>query len=408
MFRHLMLATALLLAGCGLDRPQVPSADLDRRAAAVSQQQVALTDAALATAIQALAADRAAGRPPRLDILMLSGGGAWGAFGAGFLHGWCDVPAEHPLAMPRFDLVSGVSTGALIAPFALVGTRESLARIERVYRSSQEDWVQLRSMVNLVGAPSLFETSGLDGAIRGQLDADLARQLVAAQEAEHRQAFSTSSDIDLGRPVLWRLGDQARLALAASPFDSDPLFIALRASASIPGAFSPVPVDGSLHVDGALYGQIHVLADMRIIDQLVADWRRQAGPEAPLPAIRYWVILNNRLNVERKTIQPPWSDVALRSVELMLSAQVAAPLNRLALFAEGMRLRHGLQVEVRWVQIPADWRMPPDISEFHPSVTNGLSDLGLRLGREPASWLGVDKLGLEERESSVHIRPGPP
>jgi hypothetical protein len=400
--RPLLLA-AVLLSGCGADRAVSSSPDLERRAAAVSQQQLALTDSVLATVVEALAADQAAGRPPCLDVLMLSGGGSWGAFGAGFLHGWCDLPSDHPLAMPRFDLVSGVSTGALIAPFALIGTRQSLARIEGLYRGSQEDWLSMRSLVNLLGAPAIFETEGLDAVIRSQVDADLARQLVAAQEVEHRQAFSTSSDLDLGRPVLWRLGDQARKGLAGAGYDSTPLYNALRASAAIPGAFSPVSVDGALHVDGALYGQIHVLADMRVVDRLLADWRHRAGPGAPLPKIRYWVVLNNRIHVERKTIQPPWSEVALRSVELMLNAQVIAPLHRLALFAEGMRLKHGLMVEIRWVQIPSDWTMPAGVNEFHPSVTNGLSDLGLRLGRDPASWQGVDRLGMEEREGNVHV-----
>ena len=59
--------------------------------------------------------------PPALDILIISGGGDWGAFGAGFLQGWQQAPAQHPLAKPEFDAVTGVSTGTLIAPFAFLG-----------------------------------------------------------------------------------------------------------------------------------------------------------------------------------------------------------------------------------------------------------------------------------------------
>ena len=61
--------------------------------------------------------------PPVIDILIISGGGDWGAFGAGFLKGWQKVPAQHPLAKPEFDAVTGVSTGTLIAPFAFLGDR---------------------------------------------------------------------------------------------------------------------------------------------------------------------------------------------------------------------------------------------------------------------------------------------
>ncbi len=401
-----LICTVLLLAACGDHRHEVESPELKKRAAVVAQTQIALRADLVATALNSLEADLTAGREARLDILMLSGGGSWGAFGAGYLHGWSSLPADQPLAMPRFDLVSGVSTGALLSPYALIGTPEYLARVEQVYRSCSEEWAVMRPLVELVGAASLCDTKLLDSTLRGQMDAGLAREVLRIQEVEHRQAIVASSDIDLGRAVLWRLGDQARKGLAASAYDPDFLFKALRSSAAIPGAFSPVEVDGSLHVDGALYGQIHVLADMRVVDGLLTAWREKAGAAAPLPKIRYWVILNNRLNVEHKTIQPNWSDNAMRSIELMLSAQVAAPLNRLALFVEGMRLKHGLDVELRWVQIPSEWTMPPGVTDFHPSVTNSLADLGLTMGADPASWSGPEKLGLVEQDAAAS--PAPP
>ena len=395
MRRCAFIGTIILaLAACGAQRHPVAQPDMQQRAATVAQRQSALRLDIRATLLASLEADLAAKREGRVDILMLSGGGSWGAFGAGFLHGWSRLPADHPMAMPRFDVVSGVSTGALLSSYALIGTPAYLERVEQVYRSCSEDWAPLRSMVSLVGAPSLCDTTIFDATLRDQMDADLARDVVRIQDVEHRQAIVASSDIDLGRPILWRLGDQARKGLAATPYDPDCLFNALRASAAIPGAFSPVEVDGSLHVDGAVYGQIHVLSDMTLVDRVVAAWREKAGAAAPLPKIRYWVILNNRLSVDHKTIQPTWSDGALRSIELMLNAQVAAPLHRLALFVEGMRMRHGLDVELRWVQIPPEWSMPPEVSDFHPSVTNGLADLGLRMGADPASWSGPEQLGM--------------
>lgn len=406
-FRLLLAAVILACAGCGVQRHEVAKTDLKQRAATVEQRQSALRSDIRATLLASLEADLAAKREGRIDILMLSGGGSWGAFGAGFLHGWSTLPADHPQAMPRFDVVSGVSTGALLSSYALIGTPAYLQRVEKVYRSCAEDWAPLRSMVSLVGAISLCDTTIFDATLRGQMDADLAREVVRIQDVEHRQAIVASSDIDLGRPILWRLGDQARKGLAATPYDPDCLFNALRASAAIPGAFSPVEVDGSLHVDGAVYGQIHVLSDMAIIDRVVAAWREKAGADAPLPKVRYWVILNNRLKVDHKIIQPTWSDNALRSIELMLNAQVAAPLNRLALFVEGMRMRHGLDVELRWVQIPTDWTMPPDVGDFHPSVTNGLADIGLRMGADPASWSGPEQLGMTGADDVVE-RPGKP
>ncbi len=54
---------------------------------------------------------------PQVQLLAVSGGGENGAFGAGLLCGW----SEHG-TRPVFELVTGVSTGALTAPFAYLGS----------------------------------------------------------------------------------------------------------------------------------------------------------------------------------------------------------------------------------------------------------------------------------------------
>jgi hypothetical protein len=84
--------------------------------------------------------------PPVIDILIVSGGGDWGAFGAGFLKGWGRVPPG-PMARPQFDVVTGVSTGALIAPFAFLGTDETIETIVQLYRHPKPDWVKQRGFL---------------------------------------------------------------------------------------------------------------------------------------------------------------------------------------------------------------------------------------------------------------------
>jgi hypothetical protein len=85
-------------------------------------------------------------QPPVIDILVVSGGGDWGAFGAGFLKGWGRVPPG-PMARPQFDIVTGVSTGALIAPFAFLGTDDAIERIVQLYRYPKPDWVKQRGFL---------------------------------------------------------------------------------------------------------------------------------------------------------------------------------------------------------------------------------------------------------------------
>ena len=55
-------------------------------------------------------------KPTSIDVLALSGGGAEGAFGAGLLVGWTEAGNR-----PEFSIISGTSSGALIAPFAFLG-----------------------------------------------------------------------------------------------------------------------------------------------------------------------------------------------------------------------------------------------------------------------------------------------
>jgi hypothetical protein len=94
--------------------------------------------------------------PPLIDILVISAGGDWGAFGAGLLKGWLRVPAQHPLAKPDFDAVTGVSTGTLIAPFTFLGDEQSIAQIVNLYRNPQADRVKHRGVRRgvLPGSPT--------------------------------------------------------------------------------------------------------------------------------------------------------------------------------------------------------------------------------------------------------------
>jgi Patatin-like phospholipase len=101
--------------------------------------------------------------PPVIDILVISGGGDWGAFGAGFLKGWQKIPAQHPLAKPERDAVTGVSTGTLIAPFAFLGDEQSLEEIVNLYRNPQKDWVKQRGFLYfLPDNISFAEVPGLE------------------------------------------------------------------------------------------------------------------------------------------------------------------------------------------------------------------------------------------------------
>ena len=116
--------------------------------------------------------------PPVFNVLIISGGGDWGAFGAGFLKGWHRIPAVHPLAMPEFDVVTGVSTGTLIAPFAFLGDTRSIDLIANLYRNPGADWVKPRGRLYfLPDNISFAEVPGLEREVRSHLDLDMIRRI---------------------------------------------------------------------------------------------------------------------------------------------------------------------------------------------------------------------------------------
>jgi hypothetical protein len=100
---------------------------------------------------------------------------------AGFLKGWGKVPAQHPLARPEFDAVTGVSTGTLIAPFAFLGDEQSIEQIVKLYRNPQQDWVRHRGILYfLPNHISFAEVPGLEREIRDHITPDLVRRIAKA------------------------------------------------------------------------------------------------------------------------------------------------------------------------------------------------------------------------------------
>src|SRR3954451_17265300 len=187
-----------------------------------------------------------------VDLLVISGGGDWGAFGAGVLKGWGRVAG--PMARPSFDVVTGVSTGALIAPFAFLGDEPSINRIVELYRNPRPDWFQPLSLLSFVtGGASYGDIPGLETDIRQTLDTPMMRRLVEAGQDGRLLAVNTSN-LDFAEMHAWDLVAEAERALRTG--ETERVSRILLASAAIPGAFPPREIDGDLYVDGAMTGNI--------------------------------------------------------------------------------------------------------------------------------------------------------
>ncbi|MEY2715678.1 MAG: hypothetical protein RIT24_2021, partial [Planctomycetota bacterium] len=187
-----------------------------------------------------------------IDILVLSGGGDYGAFGAAFLRAWKERSGAG--AMPEFDLVSGVSTGALIAPFAFLGTAKDLAQCEHLYRNPKPDWVLARGVLGLLpDNASLAEVPGLERELRREIDRSFVER-IAAEGDRARLLFVNTTDLDQGRAQPFELTHAAKRAVADGSLDR--FHSILLASAGIPGVFPPREIDGTLYADGGVTSNI--------------------------------------------------------------------------------------------------------------------------------------------------------
>ena len=380
----------LVLGGCSpaLTRPPVTQPDLLTLRTTSDEQAVAAGRRILGRVLARTKAeyDRyTAGErpaPPVIDILIISGGGDWGAFGAGFLQGWQQVPAQHPLAKPAFTAVTGVSTGTLIAPFAFLGDAQAIDEIVTLYRNPEPDWVKQRGMLYfLPNNISFAEVPGLEREMREHITLAMLRRIAQAG-ADGRLLAVNTTNLDTGTSRVFDLVAEAQRAVDSGQVDR--VHNIMLASAGIPGAFPFRMIDDELYVDGGVTGNIIYGGRIGEEDSLPALWQ-QAYPTLPIPPIRYWVIFNNQFRPVPHVTAPNWPGVIQRSLETSTRAATATAVRHLFAMAEISRLKRKADVEVRVVTIPGEWS-PPVPGVFIKETMHNLVDLGKKMGADPASW----------------------
>jgi predicted patatin/cPLA2 family phospholipase len=181
------------------------------------------------------------------NYLAISGGGPNGAFGAGLLIGWTKTGTR-----PEFSMVTGVSTGALSAPFAFLGSDYD-EQLKDVYTNiSTKDIIEERSLLDTVFNDSLADTSPLKVLITKYITADVI-DAIAREYKKGRRLFIGTVNLDAGRSVIWNIG---AIAISNEPNKIELLHDILRASASIPVAFPPVVIP--VEINGNTYDEMHV------------------------------------------------------------------------------------------------------------------------------------------------------
>ena len=317
-----------------------------------------------------------------MDFLLISGGGDKGAFGTGFLLGWSTV-APGTGALPKFQGVSGVSAGAIIAPFAFLGTNADLAAADDISRNPKPDWMVSRGIFFFLPENvSLATVPGLERDLRSKIHLEFAKRIEQAG-SDNRILLIQATNIDTGNGIEFDFVAAARNAVAAN--DTKNLVQILLASAAIPGVFEPREIQGSLYVDGNVVSSFFDGGDEDERDSFGALWKRE-HPNAPIPKTRYWVIINGYIQPPAKITQPQWTSMMARSLDISISSAATTMLRHLYAKAKLTNARGNGDVEVRWVDIPLSWK-PLNDAFFDNATMRNLSDEGKRVGADANSWM---------------------
>ena len=311
---------------------------------------------------------------PELSFLALSGGGQWGAFGAGILNAWTESGTR-----PVFAGVSGISTGALIAPFAYLGPKYDPV-LTKVYTSYKtEDLLESTIFSGLISGTSLSDTTPLARIIAENITPEFLAE-VAGEHRKGRVLLIGTTNLDSGRPVIWNLG-----AIAASGHSEalDLFRNVVLASASIPVAFPPVLIQVS-GTDGRIYDEMHV--DGGATSQVTFVWPSVPIKERTEEAIgrnlqrHLYVIMNTDLIPPYGPISPRINKIGGASIASLIRGSGIGDLYKLYLVAE----RDDIDYSVGWV--PSDIPCETPVETFDPVFMQCLYDVGQDLLRTGQLW----------------------
>jgi hypothetical protein len=271
-----------------------------------------------------------------LTYLALSGGGGDGAYGAGILNGWTKAGGR-----PQFTIVSGVSTGALIAPFAFLGPAYDDTLRELYTGGLGATLVDSPNPIGALFGAGVFDNNRLRDLVRRFVTPDMVAQ-VAAEHAKGRRLLIVTTNLDAQRPVIWNMGEIA----AAGTDESLRLFQdVMTASASVPGVFTPELITArangryfqEMHVDGGVTSNVFILPQ----DFLVRDPRvLQKGSRA-----RFFVILNGKIEPSFSVVDNRTAEIAGRAVTTMTQVQTVATLRATSAFAR----RNGIGFNLTYI-----------------------------------------------------------
>ena len=314
--------------------------------------------------------ERQFGRP--LNILKISGGGQKGAFGSGVLVGWSESGTR-----PKFDIVTGISAGALLATHAFLGEAQDDKVLAELFTTIDKDEVSqgMGPLRIVFGGNSLMSSEPLAGLLR-KIITQQTLERVAAEARKGRLLGVGLLNLDYRQ--LW-VFDLTGLAASGEADALDTYRKVLQAAASPPLLLPPVEIKGFLFGDGGTR------------DRLLVAGLAGPGENLSLPARagggEVYVIFNDKSQPQAQAVTPDLKGIISSNLQAMLSAQMETTLLR----AYGIAKAHGYRFKL--MKIPDSFPLGPDYLAFDPGVMRALFEKGHTLGRGPGLWLATPPTG---------------
>lgn len=305
------------------------------------------------------------------NYLAISGGGQRGAFGAGLLCGWTETGAR-----PEFTMVTGVSTGALIAPFAFLGPDYDHV-IREIYTTySTTDIVQPRSSLKALFGDAATDSSPLREQLTRYIDAEVMAE-IAAEYKKGRVLDIVTTNLDAARPVAWNIG---RIASVGTPEALQLIHDVMLASASIPAAFPPVMFE--VEANGQRYDELHVdggATSVVYLYPLGLDWGKLAGKLEVKGKPNVFVLRNGVWRKSWESVDRSTIPIALRSMDSLMGSAVLGDAYRIYLATQ----RDGIEYHLAYIPESFD----EDSSEpFDKEYMTKLFNLGRQLAIDGYEW----------------------
>ena len=304
--------------------------------------------------------------------LALSGGGARGAFGAGLMVGWSAAGTR-----PEFTIVTGISTGALMAPFVFLGSAYDTQLKEMYTTYSTKDLLIKHSILNALTGSSAADTAPLKKMIAKYIDQQVM-EAIAVEYKKGRRLYVGTTNIDAKRPVIWNIG---LIATSGRSGALELIHKVMVASAAIPAVFPPMLIEveangkryDEMHVDGGVVSQVFIYpADLH--------WKNVMQKLEVKGTSKVYVIRNSFLKPDWETVHPKILPIASVSINSLIRTQGIGDIYRIYLDCQ----RDGLEFNMAF--IPETFDMKPK-EEFDKDYMGKLFDLGYQMAKNGYPWV---------------------